>query len=126
MSNRRQRIRHQLTQDVSMGEQFRDTQQSLDVIPLVVMRRIELPYSEPLTLGNLTRSPDGIEVLRVIDLGAQETPLHVGGLCHFVWRPGKGGAQIESIDGMTVAADGGKKYRFTFRITYAPVGGLNG
>lgn len=126
MSRARPRIRNQLANSVALGEQLRDTQQGIDTIPLMVQRRIDMAYSEPLVLGNLLRSPDSIEVVRVLDLSAQETPVPAGGLCHFTWNPKKGGAQIMSIDGMSVAANGGKKYRFTFRLSYAPAGGSNG
>jgi hypothetical protein len=120
------RIRNQLSRDVTLGEQFRDAQQSLDAIPTIVHRKLEVQYTEPLVLGGFSQQPDGIEVLRVIDLNAQETPLSCGGLAHFVWKPDKGGAHITSIDGMSVAANGGKKYRFTFRLSFTPAGGRNG
>jgi hypothetical protein len=119
MTNLRTRIRHQLTRDVGLGEQFRDAQQALDGIPVTVLRKVEMTYAEPMTLGGFARPPEGIEAIRVIDLSAQETPVTCGGLAHFVWKPRQGGAQIYSIDGMSVAANGGKPYRFTFRITFA-------
>jgi hypothetical protein len=31
---------------------------------------------------------------------------------------------IKSINGMTAAANGGKKYKFMFRITFTPRGGV--
>lgn len=120
------RIRHQLSRDAVLGEQFRDTQQSLDAIPSTVLRRITTLYAEPLVLGSFSQEPEGIELLRIVDLSAQEKPVTCGSLCHFVWRPLLGGAQITSVDGMSIAANGGKKYRFTFRITFAAPGGFNG
>jgi hypothetical protein len=120
------RIRQQLLKDPDLAEQFRDVQRALDSIPTVLIRKIEVDYQEPLVIGNLTNEPDAIECIRLIDLLSQETTvLGAGGVCHYVWRPDRGGAQIMSINGMSVAANGGKRYRFTFRITYAPVGGFS-
>lgn len=126
MRGRTTRIRHQLPRDVTQGEQFRDAQRAQDSVPHQLLRKVEMIYTEPLVLSGLERSPEIIEAGRIIDLSAQEVPLHCGGLCHFVWLPNRGGAQIGSIDGMSVAANGGKKYRFTFRLTFAPAGGLSG
>lgn len=120
------RIRQQLLSDAALGENFRDAQRGLDYVPLVTQRKIEMLYAEPLVLGNLPVMPESIEVMRVLDLSNQERPLHSGGLCHFVWRPKQGGAFIESVDGMSVPVNGGKKYRFTFRFSFAPGGGSNG
>ena len=119
------RIRHQLAREASLGESLRDAQSSLDIVPLIVLRRVEMPYAEPMVLGGMDRSPEFIEA-RVVDLDAPEAPVNCGSLCHFVWKPAQGGAQITSIDGMSVAANSGKKYRFTFRLTFAPAGGFNG
>lgn len=119
------RVRMQLTDDPKLGENFRDIQRAFDAIPIVLLRKIETEYREPLVLGSMDNEPDGIEVMRIVDLAKPETPVRVGGLCHYVWRPDRGGAQIYAIDGMTLAANGGKKYRFTFRLTYAAVGGFS-
>lgn len=115
------RIRFQLPDDKAQAENFRDIQRAFDAIPIVLLRKIEVEYGEPLVLGNLDNEPDAIELIRVIDLDAPETPVLTGGMCHYVWRPDRGGAQITSIDGMT----GRKKYRFTFRLTYAAIGGFS-
>lgn len=120
------RIRQQLSDNPELGEQFRDVQRAFDSIPTTLIRKIEVEFQVPLVLGNLKNEPDGIELMRIIDLDAQERPVaEAGGLCHYVWRPDKGGAQLTAIEGMTLAANGGKRYRFTFRITYAPVGGFS-
>lgn len=119
------RIRYQLTKNPELGESFRDVQRAFDAIPQVMLRKVEVEFSSVLVLGNMDNEPDGIELLRIIDLSAPEKPVGCGSLCHYVWRPDKGGALIYAIDGMTLAANGGKKYRFTFRITYAPVGGFS-
>lgn len=119
------RIRYQLTKNPELGESFRDVQRAFDAIPQVMLRKIETEYTVPLVLGNLDNEPDAIELIRIIDLNSQESPVGCGSLCHYVWRPDKGGAQIMAIDGLTLAANGGKKYRYTFRITYAPVGGFS-
>lgn len=123
MRRRATRIRNQMPRDVQLGEQFRDAQSSLDVVPLTLLRRIEMVYSEPMVLGALTEQPESIEAIRVIDLTSQETVQLNGGLAWFIWRPDRGGAVIHSIDGMSVAANGGRKYRFTFRLTFVPPGG---
>lgn len=121
------RIRTQFAGNTTtLGERFRDAQGALDAIPIMVLRKREMVYDEPLVLGGMERQPESIEAMRIIDLSDQEQPVHGGGLCHFVWRPNLGGAQITSVDGMSVAANGGKKYRFTFRLTFVPAGGFNG
>lgn len=114
-------LRKQLFTDVALGEQARDMQGALDTIPQVVLRKVEMTYTEPMVLGNLRAQPEGLEVLRIIDLGNQEKPVPCGGLVHYVWSPVQGGAKITSIDGMSVPLNGNKPYRFTFRITYAQV-----
>ena len=124
-ANRTTRIRHQLTRDVGLGEQFRDAQQALDSIAYQLHRTVEMLYAEPMTLGGFEQRPDAIEAIRVVDMAAQETPVtDAGGVAHFVWKPRNGGAVIGSINGMTAAANGGKKYKFTFRITFTPRGGV--
>lgn len=125
MSNRLQpRIRHQLTKDVGLGEQFRDAQKSLDRFPVEILRTVEMQYAEPMVLGGFSQPPRGIRVDRIIDMAAQETPVTAcSGLVHYVWKPQQGGAVITNISGMTTAAHGGKTYRFEFRITFAPLGG---
>jgi len=82
-------------------------------------------YSEPMVLGAVSSNPSAIEAIRVVDLsGNQEAPvIGAGGVAHFAWKPQLGGAVINSINGMTVAANGGKSYRFTFRVTYAAARG---
>lgn len=119
------RIRQQLGKDPELAENFRDVQRAFDSIPTMLIRKVDIEYQIPLVLGNLKNEPDGIELLRIIDLVSQETPVGCGGLCHYVWRPDRGGAQIMAIDGMTLGIHGGHRYRFTFRITYAPVGGFS-
>lgn len=119
------RIRRQLADDPEVGEQWRDIQRALDSMPTVLLRKVDVRYAEPLVLGNMVNQPDAIEVIRVLDLNAPETVLRAGPACDYVWRPDRGGAQITGITGMTLAANGGKLYRFLFRLTYAPVGGFS-
>lgn len=119
------RIRRQFAEDPEVGEQWRDIQRAFDSMPTVLFRQVEMQYSEPLVLGNMVNSPDAIEAVRVTELAAVETPVHVGGVCDFVWRPDRGGAQITGINGMSVAAHGGKLYRFLFRLSYVAVGGFS-
>lgn len=120
------RIRYQLPDNPALAENFRDIQRAFDAIPIVLLRNVETQYTEPLVLGNMDNEPNGIEALRVVDLAAPETPVRdAGGVCHYVWRPDRGGAQIFAINGMSMAANGGKKYRFLFRLTYAAVGGFS-
>lgn len=114
----RKQIRYQLSRDTVQGEQGRDIQGALDSIPEVRLRKLTAVYTEPLTLGTFPKQPEGIELLRVVDMSAPEIPVLCGQSCHFVWQPQNGGAVVKSIDGMSVAANGGKRYRFTFRITY--------
>lgn len=120
------RVRQQVLQNVELGEQFRDIQRAFDAIPIFLQRTIEMMYTEPLVLGNLQQEPDAILCIRVIDLASQETTvLGAGGVCHYVWRADAGGAHINSINGMSLVSNGGKKYRLTFLLVYAPVGGPN-
>jgi hypothetical protein len=116
------RIRYQMQGAPELAEAFRDVQRAFDAIPMVILRKLETQYTVPLVLGNMQNEPDAIEMIRIIDLNAPETPVLCGGLCHYVWRPDRGGAQIMAIDGLTLAANGGKPYRFTLRLTYAAVG----
>ena len=124
MRTRFQRIRYQLSSDPRLGEQFRDAQQALDNVPSMIERSVEMLYSEPMVLGGFDRNPSSIEATRVVDMAAQETPvIGAGGVAHFVWKPRNGGAVITSINGMTAAGNGGKRYRFVFRITFSARGG---
>lgn len=116
--NQKGQIRRQLIGQADLGENFRDVQGALDAVPRTLNRTVELLYTEPMTLGNLTVSPIAIEAVRVLDLSAQEKPVACGSLCGFVWNPGQGGAKITSVDGMSPVLHGGKKYRFTFRLTF--------
>lgn len=117
--NGRTQLRQQLARDTSIGEQARDVQAGFDSIPRQLLRKVAMNYSEPMTLGGFTSSPEGIEVLRVVPDLSPSTALPVGGLCHFDWLPQQGGAVIRSIDGMSPTINGGIRYRFTFRLTFA-------
>lgn len=121
------RIRYQLQGQPELAEAFRDVQRAFDSLPTVLLRKIDaMYYTEPLILSNLEQEPEAIELIRVFEVAAPETPVvGAGGVCHYVWLPQEGGARITSINGMSLAANGGKKYRFTFRLTYAAVGGFN-
>lgn len=112
----RKPLRQQLSINTQIGEQARDMQNALDTIPLMVTRKVTGMYREPIVLGALRAPPVAIEAIRVVD--ATETPVKCGGLCHFVYKPEQGGALINSIDGMSLALNGGKQYTFSFRITY--------
>lgn len=118
------RLRQQLGKDVQQGEQIRDTQQALDSFPVTFNRTVEMNYAEPMML-NIGKVPaSGLEAIRVVDMAAQEQPvIGAGGVAHFNWKPQLGGAQITSINGMTAAAHGGKRYRFVFRVTLSAEGG---
>jgi hypothetical protein len=117
-------LRKQLFQDATLGEQARDIQGGFDAIPIVILRTLVALYSEPLALGTLIDKPVAIEVIQVVDQSAQETPVKCGTACHFVWRPQNGGAVITNIDGMSPTVNGGRSYRFTFRITFAQRGSV--
>lgn len=122
MTTKRPRLRRQLFEDVSMGEHARDTQRALDAIPLTLLRTVEANFAPMIAVGGATRPPDAVEAIRVVDMASQETPTGAGGACDFVWRPQSGGAQVTGIPGLTVAANGGRRYRFTFRLTFAAGG----
>lgn len=120
------RVRQQMLQNPEFGELFRDIQRAFDSMPTELLRKIEMMYTEPLVLGHLEQEPESIELVRIIDLANQDTPVvNAGGICQFSWLPAEGGAHIKSINGLSLAANGGKKYRLTFRLTYAPVAGFN-
>ena len=122
MTSQRPRLRRQLFEDVSMGEHARDTQRALDSIPLTVVRTFEATFGPTVAVGGATRPPDAVEAIRVVDLASQETPTGAGGTCDFVWRSQQGGAVVTGIPGLTVATHGGRRYRFTFRLTFATGG----
>lgn len=120
------RIRYQLQGNPELAETFRDVQRAFDSQPTVLLRRFDAQFTLPLVIGNLTDEPDEIRLGRIIDLTSQESPVTAcSGMCHFVWRPDRGGAQITAISGLTLGVNGGKLYRYTFELVYAPVGGLN-
>lgn len=114
MANRPQ-LRQRLFDDQQLGEHARDIQDALDALDRTERKTVEAAYQEPMTLA-LNEQPVAIEAIRVIDLSAQGTPVTCGSLCSFVW--GTSGARITSIDGMSTVLHGGKRYRFTFRISY--------
>lgn len=116
--NGRRQLRYPLSRDTEQGERARDIQGALDTIPVVFLRTVETTYSEPLTIGTLPSRPEGVELLNIVDQNGTLMPVLCGSLCAFEWKPDNGGAQVTSIDGMSVGLNGGKRYRFTFRITY--------
>lgn len=118
-----QQLRKQLFSDTNIGELARDVQQAFEQTPRMIFKTFEGLYTEPMTVLALQSPPLSVELVRVLDLAAQETPVKCGGLCHYVWSPQNGGCKITSIDGMSVAVNGNKAYRFTFRITYEPTAG---
>lgn len=101
----------------ALGEHARGVQEVFDRIPVIEDRTVEQLYAEPMTLA-LDAEPLYIECPRIINLLQQSLPvIACSGMVHFDWLPRQGGAVIRNISGMSVAANGGIKYRFYFRIT---------
>lgn len=101
----------------ALGEHARGVQEVFDRIDVVEHRTVEQLYAEPMTLA-LTAEPLYIECPRISNLLQQNLPvIACTGMVHFDWLPKQGGAVIRNISGMSVAANGGIKYRFYFRIT---------
>lgn len=97
----------------------RDSQLVLQKIPVTEHRIIEELYKEPIAMGGLKEEPFSIECVRIVNLlNAQTNVPACTGFVNFIWKPNNGGAVIQNIGGLTVAANGGTKYRFYFRITY--------
>ena len=102
-----------------LGKHARDVQTILDGIPVEEQREVEALYAEPMTMGALKEEPFSIKLERIVNLFAPETPVTAcTGFVHWIWKPQVGGAQIQSITGMSVATHGQTKFRFSFRISY--------
>lgn len=100
-----------------LAEHARGVQEVFDRIRVVEDRVVEQLYAEPMTLA-LEAEPLYIECPRIVNLFQQDLPvIACSGMVHFTWKPRNGGAVITNISGMSVAANGGIKYRFYFRIT---------
>jgi|SRR3982750_82488 len=110
------KLRRQVWPDRGQKEQAGDIQQALDRMPLVVLRTLESFYSEPLVIGQLTREPAGVELLRIISLVTPEQAVICSCNCSYVWKPQLGGLQILSINGLRPSTT--IKYRMTFRLTF--------
>jgi hypothetical protein len=97
----------------------RDAQSILSRIPVTEHRTVEEFYHEPIVMGGMREEPFCIECVRIVNLlNAQTNVTECTGFVNFTWLPNNGGAFIQNIGGLTVAANGGTKYRFYFRITY--------
>lgn len=110
------KLRRQVWPDRGSKEQAGDIQIALDRTPLTILRTIEAYYTEPLALGQLTREPAGIELLRIVSLVAPEQAVISSSNCSWVWKPQLGGARILSINGLAPSTT--IKYRMTFRLTF--------
>lgn len=99
----------------------RSMQETLNRIPVVENRMIEATYAEPMVLA-APEEPFDVRCVRIADLQSLSTPVtECNGMVHYTWLPQRGGCVIHNIGGMTVAANGGKRYRFYYRITYRTV-----
>lgn len=101
----------------NLGELARDIQSIFDSIPQQLVRTFDDFYREPLVIGTLQTEPTAIELIRITNLSAPESPVLCSGLCHWTWNPQQGGASVYSIAGLTPSTS--VRYRFTFRIMYA-------
>lgn len=117
MTGRTQQLRRQTYQTQEVGQLARDTQAAFQRFVPQELRTVEDLYREPMTLGQLTAEPAGIELIRIVSLTAPATPVKSGSMVHFVFRPENGGAVITSIDGLSTVVNTAR-YRFVFRITY--------
>lgn len=117
-------LRKQLFSDRDEGESARDTQNSFDTVPRMITKRFDSYYKEPMALGSPlpNQQPESIELVRIINLNAQETPVLCGQMVHFKWQPQQGGAVVTSIDGLSPSST--VPYRFWFRFTYTAQAGM--
>jgi hypothetical protein len=111
-----QQLPYQITKDAVSGANTRAVQNVLMTLPRFVSATFDSQYSEPMPLNVGALEPQAIELVRIVNLRAPETPVACGSMVHWVYRPDQGGAQITSIDGLSPLD--GNMYRFTFRITY--------
>ena len=104
--------------DRELGEHARAVQEVFDQQAVTEHRVVEQLYAEPMTLA-LDTEPFSIECVRIVNLFQQDLPvIACSGMVHYTWKPRNGGAVIANISGLSVAANGGIKYRFYYRITY--------
>lgn len=104
-------------QHAELGEHARAVQDVFDQLPVIEDRIVEAIYAEPMTLA-LPAEPLYIECPRITNLLQQSLPvIACNGMVFFDWLPRQGGAVIRNIGGLSVAANGGIKYRFYYRIT---------
>jgi len=117
-------LRKQLFDQRDLGDHARDTQGSLDQIPRMMTKRFDEFYKEPMVLASPIEGlePESIELTRVVNLSAAETPVLCGSMIHYAWKPQLGGAVVTSIDGLTPSTT--VKYRFTFRFTFTAKVGI--
>jgi hypothetical protein len=100
----------------------RDAQTLFQKIPVIEQRIVEEFYKEPSAMGGLQEEPFSIELVRIVNLlNAQTLVTACTGFVNFVWLPNNGGASIQNVGGLSVAANGATKYRFYYRITYRMV-----
>lgn len=115
--------RHQLPRrifeekDKELGEHVRAVQEVFDRQPVTEHKTVEQLYAEPMTLG-LDAEPYCVELVRIVNLQQNLPVIACSGMVHYTWLPRNGGAVIANISGLSVAANGGIKYRFYYRITY--------
>jgi hypothetical protein len=114
-TNNPKQLPYQVTRDPVSGANSRAVQNAISSIPRFATSTFESAYVEPLALA-VAEEPQGIELIRIVNMRTPYAPVLCGSLCHWTYRPGSGGALISSIDGLT--SDPASKYRFTFRITY--------
>lgn len=107
---------YQITKDAVSGANARAAQNVFSSLPRFVTLTIDGAYIEPMALNVGGEEPQAIELVRITNLFAPDSPVPCGSMCHWTYRPDFGGALIASIDGLTSAPD--SRYRFTFRITY--------
>lgn len=111
-----QQLPHQFSRDAISGANNRATQGVFSSMPRFETQTFDSAYVEPMALNVAGEEPQAIELVRITNLLAPESPVLCGSMCHWVFRPDLGGALILSIDGLTSAP--GSRYRFVFRITY--------
>lgn len=111
-----QQLPYQVTTDKVGGANSRAVQQVLMSQPRFATTSFEGFYTEPLVLNVGAEQPESIELTRITNKLAPDSPVTCGSMVHWSFRPDLGGAQILSIDGLSPLS--GITYRFTFRITY--------
>lgn len=97
----------------ALSESLRDADRVLRGMSTFAYANVEAAYVEPFFVS-FPSEPNGIELIRIRDRAALDTPVACGQACHFVWEGTR--ARITSIDGLTPSSS--RMFRMCFRASY--------